>query len=80
MDIVIDTSAIIAVIANEPEKPSLIRLTSGADLIAPASVHLEIGIRPEQPTGSPLDIEGIDLDVTTDEIVQSIAEGRRYSS
>ena len=28
MDIVIDTSAIIAVIANEPEKPSLIRLTS----------------------------------------------------
>lgn len=37
-------------------------------------------LRPEQLTGSPLDVEGIDLDVTTDEIVQSIAEGRRYSS
>ena len=36
-------------------------------------------IRPERNTTSPLDIEGIDLDVTTGEIVQFIAEGRRYS-
>jgi len=36
-------------------------------------------IRPERNTASPLDIEGVDLDVTTDEIVQFIAEGRRYS-
>jgi hypothetical protein len=43
MDIVVDTSALIAVIANEPEKPTLVELTSGADLIAPGSVHFEIG-------------------------------------
>ncbi len=43
MNIVIDTSAIIAVIANEPEKRRLIKLTSGFDLIAPKSVYWEIG-------------------------------------
>ena len=43
MDIVIDTSVVIAVIASEPEKDTLIRLTQGADLIAPHSVHWEIG-------------------------------------
>ncbi len=43
MDIVVDTSVIIAVIANEPEKEILIKLTQGADLIAPHSVHWEIG-------------------------------------
>lgn len=43
MDIVIDTSVIIAVIANEPEKDKLIELTLGSDLIAPHSVHWEIG-------------------------------------
>lgn len=43
MDIVIDTSAIIAVITNEPTKPSLIKMTQGAQLFAPRSVHWEIG-------------------------------------
>lgn len=43
MDIVVDTSTLIAVIANEPEKEALIELTTGADLIAPHSVHWEIG-------------------------------------
>lgn len=43
MEIVIDTSAIIAVIANEPEKPELINVTNGMELIAPRSVHFEIG-------------------------------------
>ncbi len=43
MKIVIDTSAIIAVIANEPEKAALIRQTQGADLFAPVSLHAEIG-------------------------------------
>jgi len=42
-NIVVDTSVIIAVIANEPTKPTLIRLTKGADLIAPRSVHWGIG-------------------------------------
>ncbi|MGA2796299.1 MAG: type II toxin-antitoxin system VapC family toxin [Thermoguttaceae bacterium] len=43
MDIIIDASSIIAVIANEPEKASLIEITRGANLFAPASVHWEIG-------------------------------------
>jgi len=43
MNIVIDTSTIIAVITNEPKKKKLIRLTSGFDLIAPKSIYWEIG-------------------------------------
>jgi predicted nucleic acid-binding protein len=43
MKFVIDASVIIAVIANEPEKEKLIELTKGADLLAPASIHWEIG-------------------------------------
>jgi predicted nucleic acid-binding protein len=42
-EIVIDTSAILAVIAEQPEKADLIRLTRGATLLAPSSVHWEIG-------------------------------------
>jgi hypothetical protein len=34
-------------------------------------------IRPETRVGSPLDVEGIDLGITSDEIVQFIQEGRR---
>ncbi len=43
MEIVIDTSAILAVIAEQPEKAALVSLTRGAVLVAPASVHWEIG-------------------------------------
>jgi predicted nucleic acid-binding protein len=43
MQIVIDASAIIAVIANEPKKMAMLELTTGADLIAPASIRFEIG-------------------------------------
>ena len=43
MDLVVDASVIIAVIANEPEKDQLITLTKEADLIAPTSIHWEIG-------------------------------------
>ncbi|MEN8255809.1 MAG: type II toxin-antitoxin system VapC family toxin [Verrucomicrobiota bacterium] len=42
-NILIDTSALIAVIANEPEKGKLIRLVDGFSLIAPKSVYWEIG-------------------------------------
>jgi hypothetical protein len=34
-------------------------------------------LRPEQPTGSPLDVEGLDLGLTKEEIVAFIREGRR---
>jgi len=43
MNVVADASVIIAVIANEPEKDILVKLTKGVDLIAPHSVHWEIG-------------------------------------
>ena len=43
MNLVVDTSVIIAVIANEPEKPTLVAQTQGADLFAPRSLHWEIG-------------------------------------
>ena len=43
MELVTDTSTIIAVIANEPEKPLLIAKTQGYDLVAPRSLYWEIG-------------------------------------
>jgi predicted nucleic acid-binding protein len=43
MDIVVDTSILIAVIANEPQRDAIIELTRGADLLAPPSVHWEVG-------------------------------------
>lgn len=43
VEIVIDTSAILAVIGEQPEKASLLRLTRGAILVAPPSVHWEVG-------------------------------------
>ncbi|GIV97611.1 MAG: twitching motility protein PilT [Herpetosiphonaceae bacterium] len=43
IEIVVDTSVLIAVIANKPEKPSLIQSTVGATLTAPSFVHWEIG-------------------------------------
>lgn len=43
MDIVIDTSVIIAVIAGDSQRDRLIERTIGADLLAPHSVHWEIG-------------------------------------
>ena len=43
MPCVIDTSAIVAVLLSEPERAALIRATKGTELMAPASVHWEIG-------------------------------------
>ncbi len=43
MEVVIDASAVIAVLVNESEKAALLELTLGTQLIAPASVHWEIG-------------------------------------
>ena len=35
-------------------------------------------ITPEAGGGSPLDIEGVDLDLTREEIVEFVKEGRRH--
>ena len=43
MDIVIDTSALIAVIVGEPERTKIIELTTGNTLIGPGSIPWEIG-------------------------------------
>ncbi len=43
MDIVIDTSALIAVIVGEPERDEIIDLTKGKTLIGPGSIPWEIG-------------------------------------
>ena len=43
MDIVIDTSALIAVIVGEPEREKIIELTVGNTLIGPGSIPWEIG-------------------------------------
>ena len=43
MDIVIDTSALIAVIVGESERDKIIDLTKGQTLIGPGSIPWEIG-------------------------------------
>jgi predicted nucleic acid-binding protein len=43
MDIVIDTSALIAVIVGEPERNRIIKVTTGNTLIGPGSIPWEIG-------------------------------------
>ncbi|MBI3073802.1 MAG: type II toxin-antitoxin system VapC family toxin [Deltaproteobacteria bacterium] len=40
---VIDTSALVAVLINEEERAALVRVTRGAALVAPGSVHWEVG-------------------------------------
>jgi len=42
MQIIIDTSAIIAVLVNESSKPAIIQATQQTDLVAPSSIHWEI--------------------------------------
>jgi predicted nucleic acid-binding protein len=43
MTVVVDTSVLIAALTDEPERQKLIQTTRGADLIAPPSVHWEVG-------------------------------------
>ena len=43
MNIVVDTSVLVAVVADEPEREPLIEVTRSAELIAPHSVHWEVG-------------------------------------
>ena len=43
MDLVIDTSALIAVIVGEPERESIIQATTGHTLIGPGSIPWEVG-------------------------------------
>ena len=42
-NVVVDASVLIAVVTNEPEKEKLVQLTHHVDLIAPHSIHWEIG-------------------------------------
>ena len=43
MNLIADTSIILSVLTSEPERSQILRLTKDATLIAPASVHWEVG-------------------------------------
>jgi predicted nucleic acid-binding protein len=43
MDVVIDASAILAVLLNEPERDMVVNSTKGSSLVAPASLVYEVG-------------------------------------
>ena len=43
MDIVIDTSALLAVIVGEPERERIVGLTSGHSLLGPGAIPWEVG-------------------------------------
>ena len=43
MDIVIDASAILAVIVGEPERDRIVEITGGHNLVGPGSIPWEIG-------------------------------------
>ncbi len=43
MKMVADTNTFLAVALNEPEKPQIVRMTTGHELVAPAVLPFEIG-------------------------------------
>ena len=43
MSLVVDTSIVISVITNEKSKSKLIKIAQDEDLMAPSSLHWEIG-------------------------------------
>ena len=43
MSLVVDTSIILASLTSEPERPTILKMTQNQDLLAPASVHWEMG-------------------------------------
>jgi predicted nucleic acid-binding protein len=43
VELVVDTSVLVAVLTGEPTRDQLIARTQGAELLAPASVHWEVG-------------------------------------
>ena len=43
MELVVDTSAIVAVLVRERHRAVLVKVATGAELVAPPSVHWEIG-------------------------------------
>ena len=93
MALVVDTSVVLAVVLNEPTKARLIQLTTGADLIAPLSLHWEIGnalsamlkrkrITEEETQDAVLEYQKIPirfLDVPLDATLQIVAHYRIYA-
>jgi predicted nucleic acid-binding protein len=43
MILVVDASILLAVLMSEPQRPKIVELTKDVDLVAPASVHWEVG-------------------------------------
>ncbi|MGI9105337.1 MAG: type II toxin-antitoxin system VapC family toxin [Pyrinomonadaceae bacterium] len=90
MNLVVDTSVIIAVIANEPEKPALVARTQGTELFAPRSLHWEIGnafsamlkrqrIRLEQAQAAVKIYEQISLNLVDVDLAQALEIASRLN-
>jgi predicted nucleic acid-binding protein len=43
MNLVVDASVILAVLTSEPERATIVKLTQDTNLLAPSSIHWEIG-------------------------------------
>ena len=43
MQLIVDTSVVIAVLLNEPERDRLLELTLNTEIIVPKSLHWEVG-------------------------------------
>ena len=54
-------------------------LNDGSRVVTNRNDGLVSHTMPERITSSPLDVDGVDLEITTDEIVEFIAESRRFS-
>jgi antitoxin Phd len=64
-----------------PSRQSLASLLEQANKVGAVRIRRREGqmfvLKPEAPSGSPFDVDGIDLGVTTEEIVSFVREGRR---
>jgi predicted nucleic acid-binding protein len=43
VDVIVDASVLVAVLTSEPERAAIVKITQEANLLAPASVHWEVG-------------------------------------
>jgi hypothetical protein len=84
MEIIADANIFLAVILNEPEKGRIIELTKGTELVSPDVIPYEVGnvsafkevYTHNNQSLSPFEVAGIDSNVTTQEIVSFVKEGR----
>jgi len=90
MQIVIDASAVIAVLLNEMSKPEIIKATFGAEVVSPASLPWEIGnalsanvkrkrISPEQALRAAHEFQDIDVRLVDIDVEEAIRVSNTYN-